>query len=62
MNKLETPINNNSRQRYFFVIMTVVAYLATLGYGFFLYWIKASPVLPVIAGTAFIIFLLLGIE
>jgi len=61
MNKLETPINNNSRQRYFFVIMTVVAYLATLGYGFFLFWIQASPVLPVIAGTAFVVFLFLGI-
>ncbi len=61
MNKLETPINNNSRQRFFFVIMTVVAYLTTLGYGFFLYWIQASPVLPIIAGTAFVIFLLLGI-
>jgi signal transduction histidine kinase len=61
MLKLISHPTSTGRQRLFFWIMVVVAYLSTTGYGIFLQSIGANSFLSYVAGSAFLVFLLLGI-
>lgn len=59
LNLISHP-SSSGRQKLFYMIMILVAYATTVGYGVFLYFASSSSLLPLIAGTAFFVFVGLG--